>query len=111
MRNTLSPHWPGTLRKTRYGAASEPRADRPPPPCPVVRARRPKVSPGRGIAAPGRNFTMRGRSTMALDPKRDEEERQQYELEYGRDREKELERYKKAVEMCIAGGFLRREKF
>lgn len=46
-----------------------------------------------------------------LDAKRDEEERQRYELQYGYDREKELEQYKKAVEMCIVGGFLKREKF
>ncbi len=46
-----------------------------------------------------------------LDAKRDEEERTAYELQYGYDREKELEQYKKAIEMCIAGGFLKREKF
>jgi len=48
---------------------------------------------------------------MALDPKRDEEERQRYEFEYASDRAKELEQYKKAVELCVVGGFLRREKF
>lgn len=46
-----------------------------------------------------------------LDYKRDEEERQAYELEYARDRAEELEKYKGAIEMCISAGFLRREKF
>lgn len=48
---------------------------------------------------------------MTLDPIRDEQERQQYELEYGRDKERELERYKKAVELCITAGHLRADKF
>jgi hypothetical protein len=45
-----------------------------------------------------------------LDPVRDEQQRQAYELQYGYDKQREFERFKKAVEMCIAAGFLNREK-
>ena len=48
---------------------------------------------------------------MVLDPRRDEEERSAYELQYGYDCEKELEQYKAAVAMCIEAGFLNAAKF
>lgn len=46
-----------------------------------------------------------------MDVQKDEADRAACELQYGYDRARELEQYKKAVEMCIVGGFLKREKF
>lgn len=47
---------------------------------------------------------------MVLDPKRDEEERTRYELEDGYRTAREFEEFKRAVDMCIAAGFLTRAK-
>lgn len=46
-----------------------------------------------------------------LDVLRGEEVSAVSDSQHGYDREKELEQYKKAVEMCIVGDFLKREKF
>jgi len=46
-----------------------------------------------------------------MNQQAEEEDYRRYESERAVDNEKELERYKRAVEMCITGGFLKREKW
>lgn len=45
------------------------------------------------------------------DPRRDEEERNQYELQHGYEKSLELEKYQKAIQMCIAAGYLDKTKW
>lgn len=46
-----------------------------------------------------------------LDPRRDEEERTAYELQFSYERSLELDKVLKAIEMCIKAGYLDKVKW
>ena len=58
-----------------------------------------------------RNPMTRDLEVAMTNEQREEQELMQYQVQQGYEAQKELERYKKAVEMCVAAGFLDRKKF